>query len=681
MRVAALALAVALSHPHVANVVHAFQPQGSLLRPSSPYHARRRLFERRGQRVNVVTSAGEGDAPPDDRLEKFAAPLELKTGGDGTSTGAKSDASSPTTGKVVASSDKAVDMSTFTPSADTPLANKYYMLKMQTAGGSTDATAETAETPPPTPTRRRFTDFGIASERAEPINGEASVQDSAASASEDSAPPIKLNGFTDLGGRGARPMKVNIEGGSSPNKAADAKPPAPAGETAQATSSGDAQQSAASGVNEAPPAAAAKEKNVAPAASSDAAKKEASATTAPTKDTTTPAATASELVKSQPTTTTNPLSLPSMNLDVEDYGLVPLVIIGVSLFSALGIFLNQNDDSKSKDAGNEKGTDESKNLLQKVKDAGPAGAVSYALWEAAFWGVSIPVCVVSYQKVTGHWPNLSDAEEVKQVGLEAFAFVNVARLAVPLRIGLALSTVPWVEENIMRRFKGSDSGSSGEEAEQLYEETKASTAFDGVQPTRAKETISQSQPTTPEYTSDRRRDESTSAISSEDELEFCEPGQITEGCSESIKGYLDSLASTGAVATDGEVKAIVGYLDSLGSNASPAKKGKAGAAFTSYLDALSEGYMPAPTSAEAVADYLGALTNGNDVAASSTGQTEEERIGSRIIEVEVRLDRLERSVDSLPDDIASRLLDYQARQDQKLSDEMEKIMALLVARQ
>ena len=38
----------------------------------------------------------------------------------------------------------------------------------------------------------------------------------------------------------------------------------------------------------------------------------------------------------------------------------------------------------------------------------------------------------------------------------AFALVNVARFAVPLRIGLALSTTPWVDENIVARFLGSD---------------------------------------------------------------------------------------------------------------------------------------------------------------------------------------------------------------------------------
>ena len=41
---------------------------------------------------------------------------------------------------------------------------------------------------------------------------------------------------------------------------------------------------------------------------------------------------------------------------------------------------------------------------------------------------------------------------VAKVGAEAFAFSNIARFALPLRIGLAISTVPFVQENIVDRF-------------------------------------------------------------------------------------------------------------------------------------------------------------------------------------------------------------------------------------
>ena len=95
---------------------------------------------------------------------------------------------------------------------------------------------------------------------------------------------------------------------------------------------------------------------------------------------------------------------------------------------------------------------ESKKLLQKVKDAGVAGIISYIFWEWAFWGVSIPVCVFGYYEVTGHLPDFSNQDDVAKLGAEAFAFVNVARFAVPLRIGLALSTTPWVQDNVVNKI-------------------------------------------------------------------------------------------------------------------------------------------------------------------------------------------------------------------------------------
>jgi hypothetical protein len=47
---------------------------------------------------------------------------------------------------------------------------------------------------------------------------------------------------------------------------------------------------------------------------------------------------------------------------------------------------------------------------------------------------------------------LTNQEDLQKLGAEAFAFVNFARLAVPLRIGLALSTSPWIDENIVQKF-------------------------------------------------------------------------------------------------------------------------------------------------------------------------------------------------------------------------------------
>jgi hypothetical protein len=58
----------------------------------------------------------------------------------------------------------------------------------------------------------------------------------------------------------------------------------------------------------------------------------------------------------------------------------------------------------------------------------------------------------SHKSFARHWPNLSDQDDISKLGAEAFAFVNFARFAVPLRIGLALGTTPWVQDNIVDRF-------------------------------------------------------------------------------------------------------------------------------------------------------------------------------------------------------------------------------------
>lgn len=103
-------------------------------------------------------------------------------------------------------------------------------------------------------------------------------------------------------------------------------------------------------------------------------------------------------------------------------------------------------------------------LLKKVKDAGKAGVISYAAWELAFWALSVPVCIAGYRSVTGHFPDFSNKEDLAQLGAEAFAFVNFARFAVPLRIGLALSTTQWVQENVVDRFTKKEEGEESESA-------------------------------------------------------------------------------------------------------------------------------------------------------------------------------------------------------------------------
>ena len=108
--------------------------------------------------------------------------------------------------------------------------------------------------------------------------------------------------------------------------------------------------------------------------------------------------------------------------------------------------------------------DGDKNLIQKVKDAGVAGAIAYAGWELIFWAASVPVCIGAYRAATGHFPDFNDPDDMAKLGAEAFAFVNVARFAVPLRIGLALGSVPFVQTQILDRFSPKGERSKFDEA-------------------------------------------------------------------------------------------------------------------------------------------------------------------------------------------------------------------------
>jgi hypothetical protein len=105
---------------------------------------------------------------------------------------------------------------------------------------------------------------------------------------------------------------------------------------------------------------------------------------------------------------------------------------------------------QEKDAVNDDNDDDEKaNLMSKIKAAGVAGAISLFLWEAAFWAISIPVAIFGFTTLNGSFPDFSNPEDVAKVTAEAFAFANLARFALPIRIGLAVSTTPWVQENIV----------------------------------------------------------------------------------------------------------------------------------------------------------------------------------------------------------------------------------------
>ena len=98
--------------------------------------------------------------------------------------------------------------------------------------------------------------------------------------------------------------------------------------------------------------------------------------------------------------------------------------------------------------------------MEDIKTYGVAGTVAYVLTELAFWAVAFPVASTALYQSTGHWPDVigNDTDRATVLGF-IFAGANIARLAVPLRLGAALALAPWVDKNIINR------SSSGETAE------------------------------------------------------------------------------------------------------------------------------------------------------------------------------------------------------------------------
>ena len=90
-----------------------------------------------------------------------------------------------------------------------------------------------------------------------------------------------------------------------------------------------------------------------------------------------------------------------------------------------------------------------------MKKFGVSGTIAYVLTELAFWAVAFPVAAALFTQANGHAPDLfNSGEDRAAVIASIFVGANVARLAVPLRVGVALAAAPWVDENIVQRFGG-----------------------------------------------------------------------------------------------------------------------------------------------------------------------------------------------------------------------------------
>ena len=88
-----------------------------------------------------------------------------------------------------------------------------------------------------------------------------------------------------------------------------------------------------------------------------------------------------------------------------------------------------------------------------IKKFGVAGTLAYILTELAFWVVAFPLAATTYYQTFDHWPDVLNVADDRNAVLGfIFAGANIARLAVPLRLGAAFALVPWVDENIVKKF-------------------------------------------------------------------------------------------------------------------------------------------------------------------------------------------------------------------------------------
>merc|ERR1712194_209919 len=137
---------------------------------------------------------------------------------------------------------------------------------------------------------------------------------------------------------------------------------------------------------------------------------------------------------------------------------------------------------------------------------------------------------------------------------------------------------------------------------------------------------------------------------------------------------------------------IVGYINSLGNAEGYSNTpGAAAAAFTGYLDALSAGSAPPPSSAKAVKKYLDTLNGTVAARASATvvanqlqrlpahrpasaPEPSASEFNTRLAGVEGRVADLETKVQQIPDQVFQKLETWQMRYEDQLTENVKAVV-------
>merc|ERR1711934_1142152 len=119
----------------------------------------------------------------------------------------------------------------------------------------------------------------------------------------------------------------------------------------------------------------------------------------------------------------------------------PVVVMGKMYLESQSGVIEGGDSvlavaSETGDENDNGDTSTGKISMATVKKYGVSGTVAYVLTEVAFWAVAFPVAAAALYNTSGHWPDLvgSNDDRAAVAGF-VFAGANIARLAVPLRLG------------------------------------------------------------------------------------------------------------------------------------------------------------------------------------------------------------------------------------------------------
>jgi hypothetical protein len=91
-------------------------------------------------------------------------------------------------------------------------------------------------------------------------------------------------------------------------------------------------------------------------------------------------------------------------------------------------------------------------MMTRIKKSGRAGIAAYAMTEAGFWLLSIPLAILAVSVTQGGLPDMNSDAGKAAVGGYSLAFLTFARTIVPARIALALGLAPWVDDNVIQKF-------------------------------------------------------------------------------------------------------------------------------------------------------------------------------------------------------------------------------------